>query len=178
VGERPVALRTVSDLSVRLVAVRSNLHLTSGLAMRLYIMRAADFLRDRLAIAGLDTYVLGLSGGVDSACSAALAVRAVGADRLLTVKLPSGSSSPASQRDAELVEESLAIPPQHRLRVKIGSLVDGWRSAVGDSEPHPLRMGNVAAPGMVVLWDVASKHRGIMLGTENRTENLRGYFTI
>jgi NAD+ synthase len=141
--------------------------------------RVADFLRDRLAVAGLDTYVLGLSGGVDSACSAALAVRAVGADRLLTVKLPSRSSSPASQRDAELVEESLAIPPEHRLLVQIGPLVDGWRGAVGDTEPHPLRIGNVAARSrMVVLWDLAMKHGGIVLGTENRTESLLGYFTI
>jgi NAD+ synthase len=31
---------------------------------------------------------------------------------------------------------------------------------------------------MLVLWDLASKHRGIVLGTENRTENLLGYFTI
>ena len=31
---------------------------------------------------------------------------------------------------------------------------------------------------MVVLWDLAMKHRGIVLGTENRTESLLGYFTI
>ena len=145
--------------------------------------RTADaialFLRRRLEAAGLDTYVLGLSGGVDSACAAALAVRAVGPERLLTVKIPAPTSSPASQADAEAVEEALGLPPQRRLLVGIGPMVDGWRAAVGDRDPDALRIGNVAARcRMVVLWDLAAKHRGLVLGTENRTESLLGYFTI
>jgi NAD+ synthase len=137
------------------------------------------FLRERLEAANLETYVLGLSGGVDSACSAALAVPAVGPERLITVKLPSGTSSPASRADAEAVEEALGLPPERRLLVEVKPVVEGWRAAVGDSDPHPLRIGNVAARSrMVVLWDLAMKHRGIVLGTENRTENLLGYFTI
>ena len=31
---------------------------------------------------------------------------------------------------------------------------------------------------MIVLWDLAARHRGVVLGTENRTEGLLGYFTI
>jgi NAD+ synthase len=139
----------------------------------------ATFLRRRLDEAGLDTYVLGLSGGVDSACAAALAVRAVGPERLITVKLPSGTSSPASQADAEAVEEALRLPPERRLLVEVAPIVAGWRAAIGDADPTPLRIGNVAARArMVVLWDLAAKHRGIVLGTENRTESLLGYFTI
>jgi NAD+ synthase len=137
-----------------------------------------EFLRNRLAEAGLDCYVLGLSGGIDSAVSAALAVRAVGPDRLITVKMPASSSVPASRLDAERVEEALGIPAQQRLLVEIAPVLDGWRQALRD-EPSPLRIGNVAARSrMLVLWDLASKHRGIVLGTENRTENLLGYFTI
>lgn len=139
----------------------------------------AEFLRRRLEAASLDTYVLGLSGGVDSACSAAMAVRAVGPERLVTVKLPSRSSSPASQADAEAVEAALGLPPERRLLVEVGPMVDGWRAAIGDADPEPLRIGNVAARArMVVLWDLAARHRGIVLGTENRTESLLGYFTI
>ena len=139
----------------------------------------AEFLRRRLDAAGLETYVLGLSGGVDSACAAALALRAVGPERLITVKLPSRTSTPASQADAEAVEEALGLPPERRLLVEVGPMVDGWRAAVGDADPHPLRIGNVAARArMVVLWDLAAKYRGIVLGTENRTESLLGYFTI
>ena len=145
--------------------------------------RATDdivaFLRRRLDAANLETYVLGLSGGVDSACSAALAARAVGPERLVTVKMPSRASSPESRSDAEAVEEALGVPPQQRLLVEVGPMVDGWQRAVGDAEPAALRRGNVAARArMIVLWDLASRHRGIVLGTENRTEGLLGYFTI
>jgi NAD+ synthase len=139
----------------------------------------ARFLRRRLDASGLDTYVLGLSGGVDSACAAALAVRAVGPERLLTVKLPSPTSSPASRLDAEAVEVALGLPRERRLLVEIGPMVAGWRAAIGDPDPHALRVGNVAARcRMVVLWDLAARHRGVVLGTENRTESLLGYFTI
>lgn len=139
----------------------------------------AQFLRRRLDAAGLDTYVLGLSGGIDSACAAALAVRAVGPERLLTVKLPSPTSSPASQTDAEVVEVALGLPPERRLLVEIGPMVDGWRTGIGDPDPHAPRIGNVAARcRMIVLWDLAARQRGVVLGTENRTESLLGYFTI
>ena len=137
------------------------------------------FLRRRLEAANLETYVLGLSGGVDSACAAALAARAVGPERLVTVKMPSRTSSPASKADAEAVDEALGVPAEQRLLVEVGPMVDGWRQVVGDAEPAPLRRGNVAARSrMIVLWDLAARHRGIVLGTENRTEGLLGYFTI
>lgn len=141
--------------------------------------RATDdivaFLRRRLDAASLETYVLGLSGGVDSACSAALAVCAVGPERLVTAKMPSRTSSPESRMDAEAVEEALGVPPEQRLLVEVGPLVDGWQRAVGDAEPSPLRRGNVAARArMIVLWDLAARHRGIVLGTENKTEGLLG----
>lgn len=145
---------------------------------------AVQFLKSRLEMSGLDRYVLGLSGGVDSACSAALAVQAVGAERLVTVKMPARSSAEASRRDAEAVEEALGVPADQRLLVEIGPLVDAWRLVAGvpdavDGSLAALRAGNVAARcRMVVLWDLALKHRGIVLGTENRTENLLGYFTI
>lgn len=145
--------------------------------------RATDdivaFLRRRLDAAGLETYVLGLSGGVDSACAAALAARAVGPERLVTVKMPSRTSSPEGRLDAEAVEDALGVPPAQRLLVEVGPMVDGWQRAVGDAEPTPLRRGNVAARArMIVLWDLAARHRGVVLGTENRTEGLLGYFTI
>ena len=145
--------------------------------------RATDdivaFLRRRLDAAGLETYVLGLSGGVDSACAAALAARAVGPERLVTVKMPARTSSPESRLDAEAVEAALGVPSEQRLLVEVGPMVDGWHRAVGDAEPSPLRRGNVAARSrMIVLWDLAARHRGIVLGTENRTEGLLGYFTI
>ena len=58
------------------------------------------FIRDTLATAGRERLVVGLSGGIDSAVAAGLAVRALGADRVLGVRLPYASSSEASLTDA------------------------------------------------------------------------------
>jgi NAD+ synthase len=145
------------------------------------IQNVCAFLRTRLEEAGLARYVLGLSGGVDSACSAGLAVRALGAERLITVKMPSASSVSASLGDAEAVEEALGIPAANRFVLPVAPIVEGWRTAIGEPPESvaALRVGNVAARArMVLLWDQAARHQAIVLGTENRTENLLGYFTI
>jgi NAD+ synthase len=145
------------------------------------IQGVCAFLRARLDEARLTHYVLGLSGGVDSACSAGLAVRALGPERLVTVKMPSASSVGASLADAEAVEEALAIPASNRFLIPVAPIVEGWRTATGETPGSvaDLRVGNVAARArMLVLWDQAARHQAIVLGTENRTENLLGYFTI
>ena len=145
------------------------------------VERGCAFLRARLEEAGLARYVLGLSGGVDSACSAGLAVRALGADRLVTVKMPSATSLAASLADAEGVEEALGTPASNRLLIPVAPIVDGWRMATGEAPGSvaDVRVGNVAARArMLVLWDQAARHQAIVLGTENRTENLLGYFTV
>ena len=95
---------------------------------------ATRFLAARLAASGLGGYVQGLSGGVDSACAAALAVRAVGAERLTTAKLPTHASAAASVRDAELNEDLLGIPRHQRVLVDITPMLDGWRAALGEED--------------------------------------------
>src|SRR5262245_11666480 len=66
-----------------------------------------DFLRREMRRAGFSKAVLGLSGGVDSAASAALAARALGPRSVLAVFLPYRTSSPASRRDAQRVARLL-----------------------------------------------------------------------
>src|SRR6187551_3013462 len=76
---------------------------------------AVEFLRNYLESSGQSRYVIGLSGGIDSALVAFHAERAVGADRLLLVSMPYGlrsasqyaPSSEASLHDATLVHEAL-----------------------------------------------------------------------
>ncbi len=67
------------------------------------------FLHDETSNAGFRRGVLGLSGGVDSAVCAALAVRALGPDNVLGVLLPHRTSSPESRADAELVARTLGM---------------------------------------------------------------------
>src|SRR5690606_12556920 len=58
---------------------------------------------------GFDSVVLGLSGGIDSAMVAALAVDALGADRVWGVSMPSRYSSPGSIEDARQLAQNLGI---------------------------------------------------------------------
>jgi len=118
--------------------------------------------------------VLGLSGGLDSAVVAALAVRALGSDRVWTFILPYRTSSAESVADARLVAERLGLSP---VVMDITPQIDAYFDTVG--EQTPLRVGNKAArERMSILYDQAKARGGLVLGTGNRTERLLGYCTL
>ena len=72
---------------------------------------------------GFDKAIVGVSGGIDSAVSVALAARAFGADNVLGVMMPYRTSNPDSESHARLVLDSLGV--EKRL-VDISSMVDGY----------------------------------------------------
>ena len=96
------------------------------------------FIREELRSAGIERAVVGLSGGVDSAVSAALAVRALGAEAVLAVMLPYRTSSPDSEGDARRVAEALAMPTR---KIDISTMVDSYFDQ--ESVPDGMRRGNV-----------------------------------
>jgi NAD+ synthase (glutamine-hydrolysing) len=117
--------------------------------------------------------VVGVSGGVDSAVTAYLAARALGPDKVLGVRLPYRTSQPESLAHAQLVIDALGIESR---TVDITGAVDGYLSHEPDADPG--RRGNVMARvRMIALFDHAAKHRGVPIGTGNKTERLFGYFT-
>ncbi len=136
------------------------------------------FLREELGSAGFAHGVVGLSGGVDSAVSAALAARALGSENVLAVLLPYRTSNPSSEAHARLVAGSLGIPTR---RVDISPMVDGYvdREALGSgAAPDVRRRGNVMARcRMTVLYDLSVEWTGLVIGTSNKTEMLLGYST-
>lgn len=134
----------------------------------------ATFLRDGLAAAGCDRLVVGLSGGIDSAVAAGLAVRALGADKLLGVMMPYATSSAESLTDAAAVAENLGMRAE---KVEITSMADAFLADV--PADALLRRGNVMARcRMVVLYDRSARDGSLVLGTGNRTEGLLGYTTM
>jgi len=132
------------------------------------------FLRATVAAAGARGLVIGLSGGIDSAVSAALAVRALGAEAVLGVFLPYRTSSPDSLADAELVAGALGLRAERR------DISDFADACLRDIPPAAaLRRGNVMARcRMVVLYDLSARDGTLVLGTGNRTETLLGYATL
>jgi len=131
------------------------------------------FLNGQLMASGLSGYVVGLSGGIDSAVSAALAVRAVGAKKVLGLLMPYRTSSPESIRDALEIVKTLGI--EHR-QIDISPMIDAYFPAI--DEALRVRAGNkMARERMSILFDVAHETSRLVLGTGNRTEICLGYTT-
>ena len=87
--------------------------------------------------------------------------------------MPYRTSSKESLDHAQLVIEALGIQSR---TIDISASVDGYLSNEPDAEGG--RRGNVMARmRMIALFDLAAKHRGLPLGTGNKTERLFGYFT-
>jgi len=132
------------------------------------------FLRDRLSVSGHESLVLGLSGGIDSAVAAGLAVRALGPDKVLGVRMPYTTSSAASLEDAAAVAAALDMKFE---TVEITPMADPFLASIPDADL--VRRGNIMARcRMIVLYDISARDGSLVLGTGNRTEALLGYTTM
>lgn len=127
---------------------------------------------------GFGKAVIGLSGGVDSAVSVALTAKAIGADNITCVRMPYQTSDPMHLKDAALVANQVGIKPDNLLTRDISLAVDGFIRNEESITRDRVRLGNICARcRMITLFDVAKKEKGMVVGTENRTENLFGYYT-
>ncbi len=123
---------------------------------------------------GFTDVVVGVSGGVDSAVTLALAARAFGPERVHAFLLPYATSSPESLEHGKLILEVTGVRGR---TIPISPGVDAYVDAE-EPEVSDLRRGNLAARfRALVLWDQAARVRGIPLGTGNKSERLLGYFT-
>jgi NAD+ synthetase len=132
-----------------------------------------QFIRDEMGRRDFGCAVVGVSGGVDSAVTAYLAAKALGAKNVLGVRMPYRTSSKESLEHAQLVIDALGIDSR---TIDISAAVDGYLCNEPDAE-HGRRGNVMARMRMITLFDLAAKHRGIPLGTGNKTERLFGYFT-
>lgn len=135
-----------------------------------------DFIKTAFAKAGFSKAVIALSGGVDSATSCGLAVHALGAANVFPLFLPYGDLNPQGVVDAQEVIGAFNIPKDNVRIVDIQPLVDPVLKL--DSTMDNVRKGNVMArTRMIVLFDQAKKRNALVIGTENKSEHLLGYFT-
>jgi len=139
--------------------------ITSGLA---------DYCRK----SGIERIVLGMSGGVDSSVCAAIACRAVGAENVLGLAMPSRHSSAHSLADAEATAEALGMELQEHSIKELHALAEEGLAEELDAG-DPVARENVQARlrGMLVMA-LANARGAMALATGNKSELAMGYCTL
>jgi len=150
------------------------------------IRRSIDFMKEVLhKFSFIKTFVLGISGGQDSALVGRLAQLAMKEMRketkdesykFIAVRLPYGV-----QIDEADAQRSLAfIQPDQLLTVNIKEPVDAQVTALSAAgvEVHDFMKGNIKArQRMITQYALADGHSGIVLGTDHAAESVMGFFT-
>jgi len=135
--------------------------------------------RDYLAKCGFKSAVLGLSGGIDSAVVAAIAVDALGAENVVGVSMPSPYSSRGSIEDALALAKNLGITC---LEIPIGNAFAAFKAQfaeifAGRAEDTTEENMQARLRGMI-LMSLSNKFGHIVLSTGNKSELAVGYCTI
>lgn len=138
--------------------------------------RIIEFIRKTVHNAGFSKLIVGLSGGLDSSVSLSLAVYALGTSNIYVGLFPYNEWGKEGLEEANLLIKQLKIPSNNINLIDIKPLVDLIIKA--DSTMDDLRKGNIMVRlRMILLYDLAKKYKALVLGTENKTEYLLGYFT-
>ncbi|GAC1508194.1 MAG: NAD+ synthase [Chloroflexota bacterium] len=135
--------------------------------------------RDYVRKSGFTRVVIGLSGGIDSSLTAAVAVEALGAENVLGVSMPSMYSSEGSRTDAELLARNLGIqyhvvPIKDAFDVYLAMLSESFQGAAPDITEENLQArirGNI-------LMALSNKFGWLVLTTGNKSEMAVGYSTL
>ncbi|TPM89462.1 ammonia-dependent NAD(+) synthetase [Mesorhizobium sp. B2-1-5] len=164
------------------------LGVSSSFDVALETRRRIDFLGTYLRASNLNTYVLGVSGGVDSLAAALLAQRAVeelrtaGYEaRFLAVRLPYGSQ--ADESDAQRALDTIQADEVRRVDIKpaADAMLDSIKLAgtdLGDAGREDFLLGNIKArERMIAQFALAGATRGLVIGTDHAAEALMGFFT-
>jgi NAD+ synthase (glutamine-hydrolysing) len=128
---------------------------------------------------GFTDVVVGVSGGIDSAVTAALAVEALGAERVHCVSMPSRYSSEGTRTDARRLAESLGAEFRE---IPIGGVVEAFDAALAESfdgtEPDLAEENIQARIRGVVLMALSNKFGWMLVATGNKSELSVGYATL
>lgn len=136
-------------------------------------------IRDYVQKCGFKSVVLGLSGGIDSAITAVLAVDALGADKVMGISMPARYSSSGSLTDAEALAKNLGI------RYEVIPVEPGFQAMEGQlaklfagTKPNEAEENIQSRLRGVTLMAVSNKFGSLVLTTGNKSEMAVGYCTL
>jgi NAD+ synthase (glutamine-hydrolysing) len=174
----PLPTLLVSDAAAERTAVAARLEPVLPRVQEVYealVLGTRDYVRKN----GFTDVLIGLSGGVDSALVAAVAVDALGADHVVGVLMPSRYSSDHSITDAEALATSLGIathvvpiePAHAAFETMLAPVFEGTAPNLAEENVQARIRGNV-------LMTISNKFGWMVLTTGNKSEMATGYATL
>ncbi len=135
--------------------------------------------RDYVAKSGFREVVLGISGGIDSALTAAICADALGADRVHTVSMPSRYSSDGTRGDAREVSENLEVDFREiPIEAVVGSFAEALAGSFAGREPDLTEENLQARVRGTLLMALSNKFGWLVVSTGNKSEMAVGYATL
>ena len=135
--------------------------------------------RDYVGKNGFPGVIIGLSGGIDSALVLALAVDALGAERVRTVMMPSAYTADISWIDARDMAQRLGVRYDE---ISIAPMVDAFRNSLAQEfaglKEDTTEENIQARVRGTLLMALSNKHGAIVLTTGNKSEMATGYCTL
>jgi NAD+ synthase len=179
---------TQHDPISRQASIAAEMHVSAEFDAEREIERRVAFLANYLRGSGLKTYVLGISGGVDSTTAGRLAQLAV--ERLraehydahfVAIRLPYGEQK--DEADAQMAlrfiraDENLTIDIKPAADAMLAALDNSGVLFTNDSHQDFVHGNIKARQRMIAQYAVAGARAGVVIGTDHAAESVMGFFT-
>ncbi|MFO7554250.1 MAG: NAD+ synthase [Desulfobacterales bacterium] len=165
--------------STTLKASRNNIHEKSKSDMESVLKALVMGTHDYCVKCGFSKVVIGLSGGIDSALTACIAVMALGRKNVTVVFMPSQYTSGENYEDTEKLAAKLGVV---LIQIPIESMFKAFLSflspAFKDTEPDITEQNIQARIRGIILMALSNKHGALVLSTGNKSELAVGYCTL
>ncbi|MBD0317782.1 MAG: NAD+ synthase [Thermoleophilia bacterium] len=167
-GETGPAERHVEPTRVPLLDELEQMRLALELGLRDYVRKN-----------GFRDVVVGVSGGIDSALTVALAAEALGPDHVVAVSMPSRYTSEETRRDARLLAQSLGVRfLEIPIEGAVSALAEALSGAFASTEPGLAEENVQARTRGLLLMALSNKFGWLVVATGNKSELSVGYATL
>jgi len=165
--------------SKRTQAAPDNLHTISNTDTESILKALVTGTRDYVTKCGFSKAIVGLSGGIDSALTACIAVKALGKENVSAVFMPSNYTSEENFEDTANLSENLGIS---LAKISIDSIFKDFLRFISpdfkESEPGVTEQNIQARIRGTILMALSNKHGALVLSTGNKSELAVGYCTL
>jgi NAD+ synthase len=139
------------------------------------IEEICKFIKTEIELSRTNGTIIGISGGIDSALVAYLAVKAIGKDKVCLAHLPETALNPEHSQDAEIIAKNLNVPLR---TIDISTILESYIQLLPNLETNRLAKGNLKARiRAVIFYSIANLENRLVIGASNKSEIMIGYGT-